>query len=385
MNVLSGDFWWKDIAGPQSFVKRVTDTLLEHRIPLLSVPADLPWRHSMRNAVAERLAESRPDLENYVYFIDAADDCSDNNIGEFLLWKFANRETASAYRPRAGRTIQAYLTIQGVLANKIIWVKGLAPEHVRVWMDFCRQFESCSLETGSFIIESQESVPSSLPELFCTVEFARFVTRYDAVLFNSLLMSESDLAPTKLRQGYISVAAAHLCEFDTELSEALLQDERWFQKDPLEMLKELAEEEPFVRRGERRGSTHVLALLREGYTAEIMQRLWTAQIQILFPVLELQRIWIIERLYVQLEAVLQSKSIEQFGQKVCYPEELEFGTLVFLMSKQHDNGDRWLYVHDATLRNAIPTLRDCRNLLAHRHQCCTPKQADFIFSFEEKR
>ncbi len=385
MSILSGDSWWKDIAGPQNFVKRVSEILLENCIPLLSIPADLPWRHSMRNTVVEKLAENHPDLPPDVFIIDAVDECPENNIGEFLLQKFANKEIASTYRPRSGKTVQAYLTMQGVLAKKIIWVKGLALEHVRAWIDFCRQFESCSLEAGIFIIESRDSVPASLPELFCTIEFVQFVTRYDVVLFNSLLMSENSLALTKLRQGYISVAAAHLCEFDAELSGALLQDERWFQKDPLEILKEVAEDEPFNTRGERRGNTHVLTLLRADRTKELMQRLWTAQIQILFPILELQRISIIGELYDQLKDILQNECIDQFSQRVYYPEELEFGTLTFLMSKRHDNGKRWLYVPDDRLRNIIFTLRDCRNLLAHRHQCCTPEQVDFILSVEEKR
>ena len=33
------------------------------------------------------------------------------------------------------------------------------------------------------------------------------------------------------------------------------------------------------------------------------------------------------------------------------------------------------------MRTAIHTLRDCRNLLAHRHQCCTPAQTEFILSY----
>lgn len=384
MNTFSGDFWWKDIAGPQNFVKRVTEILTEQHIPLLSVPADIPWRHSMRNAVVEKLAEIYPDLSLNVFIIDASDECPENNIGEFLLQKFADINVADAYRPRSGKTMQAYLAEQDVLTNKIIWVKGLESGHAKAWMDFCRQFNPCSLEAGTFIIESRDPVPVCLPEIFQPVEFVQFVSHYDAILFNNLLMSEKEPALTNLRQGYISVAAAHLCEFDAELSEALLQDERWFQTPPQEMLQELAEEEPFSRRGEKSGSRHILALLRAKRMPEITQRLWTAQIQVLFPILELQRLWIIEQFRPQLEHIVQTKHIEQFDQKLCSPDELELGTLVFLMAR-HDDGDRWLYIPDDRLRNAIFKLRDCRNLLAHRHQCCSPEDVDFILSFEEAR
>lgn len=384
MHSSSGDFWWKDIAGPQNFVKRVTEILTEQHIPLLSVPADIPWRHSMRNAVVERLVEFDPDLSLNVFIIDASDECPENSIGEFLLQKFADKDVADAYRPRSGKTVQAYLSAHKVLANKIIWVKGLEPSHLEAWMDFCRHFKPCSPEAGTFIIESRDLVPAHLPKIFQYVEFVQLVSHYDATLFNSLLMSEKEPALTNLRQGYISVAAAHLCEFDAELSAALLQDERWFQEAPQRMLQELAGEEPFSRRGERSGSRHILSLLRANRMAEVMQRLWTAQLQVLFPILELQRLWIIEQLRPQLENIVQRKHIEQFKQKISSPDELELGTLVHLMDKR-DDGTRWLDIPDGRLRNAIVKLRNCRNILAHRHQCCSPEDVDFILSFEESR
>lgn len=384
MHDSSDDFWWNDIAGPESFVKKVTDILLDRHVPLLLVPADIPWRHSMRNAVIERLTEIHTESCLEVFTIDALDECPENNIGEFLLQKFADRDTASAYRPRSGKTMQEYLTTQKVLTNKIIWVKGLSADQLQAWMDFCRQFETLSIENGIFIIENREPIPDSLPDIFQTVDFVQFVSHYDAMLFNSLLVSEKYSTLSRLRQGYISVAAAYLCEFDAELSESLLQQKEWFKKAPQDMLIELAKDETFIRRGERHGSPHVLTLLRENRITELSQRLWTAQIQVLFPILEMQRIKIIKRLYNKLQAILNTEVIEQFGQKVTTPYELEFGTLVFLMAKHDNSGNRCLYIPDETLRNAIINLRECRNLLAHRHQCCSPEQVDFILSFEEK-
>ncbi len=380
------EFWWKDITGPRAFVRKVTEDLLEGRIPLLYVPADLPWRHSMRNAVVDLLAERRSDLQPYVSIIDAADDCPGGNVGEFLLGKFADSDTASAYRVRSGMTLQQYLVRQGVLSDKIIWVKGLSPENLQAWLDFCRGFESCSLTSGTFIIESSASTRSPLPGLFSVVEFVDYVTRHDVMLFNAVMLADRELPMSRLRQDYVSVAAAYLCDFDAELSEALLLgDMRWFSTDPGEMLRELVQEEPFSRRGGSGKSPHVLFLLKEGREREVMQRLWRAQVQVLFPILEMQRVWLIEQFRGQLEELLKNEVIEQFGQRVCFPEELELGALVFLMARRSENGVRSLYVPDEFLRQAIRKLRDCRNLLAHRHQCCTPEQVEFILSFEERR
>ena len=51
------------------------------------------------------------------------------------------------------------------------------------------------------------------------------------------------------------------------------------------------------------------------------------------------------------------------------PVDVEFGTLVYLMAKIDDNGNRLIYVADRTLRDKIHFLRDCRNDLAHGTAC----------------
>ena len=54
------------------------------------------------------------------------------------------------------------------------------------------------------------------------------------------------------------------------------------------------------------------------------------------------------------------------------------------LSVRTPEGEREVYVPDEALRETVHSLRDARNLLAHRHQRCTPAQIDFILERESR-
>lgn len=380
-----GEFWWKNITGPQTFVRQVTDALGEERLPVLRIPADLPWRHDMRNTILEQLHEMLPDRKFYCRIIDAADECPDSDIGDFLLKAFSDEDIACSYRPRSGKSIQQYLIEHAVLANRLLWIKGLSPEQELQWIEFCRGFSSHGPSSGMFIIESRSSGVTPLFTDVEVIEFERVVSRYDVLLFNNILLAESEMPLSKLWKSYVATAAACLCDYDAELSSSFIEDGHWKERDPREILRHMSDWPEFSLRGSGDGASHILALLRHGDDVELMRRLWTAQIQMLFPLIELQRGWLIDKLSGKLRVILQDMIFEQFGQRVRDPKELELGSLVWLLSQKDIYGERLLYVPDEWMREAIYNLRECRNTLAHRHQCCTPDQVAFVLNFEEKR
>lgn len=376
----SDDFWWKNVTGPQAFVKNVADGLLDSKIILLQLPADLPWRRSMRNSVLDCYRESLYGKEPYIEAIDATDECSYGaDIGDHLLKRFADRDVASSYRSKSGKSIQEYLVTNKVLSNKILWIKGISPNEMSRWVDFCQKFPSPSIDNGMFIIENYTAESSIPQDKFCVIEFDRFISRHDVQLFNYFLLADCQDPMPRLWQNYVAVAAAHLCDFDAEFSESLIAHENWHNLDPREILRATAEKPNFALRGQDSGTNHPLACIRTGQEEELTRRLWAAQVQVLFPLIEVERIQIITAIYCDLLNILNTQEIMQFGQRVSDPKALELGTLVYLLALKDPNGRRILYVQDEAIRNAIFTLRDCRNLLAHQHQCCSPMQVEFIF------
>lgn len=376
MNLQAYEIWWKTITGPQSFVKRVVDTLLDYNMPLLNLPADLPWRHGMRNAVLDAFREASPDEEPYIETIDATDDCPEEEVGDFLLNRFASRDVASCYRPKSGDSIQQYLIKNKVLSNKILWIKGIKPEDVTRWINFCCDYHSLSLSSGLFIIENCSSGIPIMRGRFVNIDFTHFISHYDVQLFNRIMLSSQNIPLATSWQNYIAVAAANLCDFDAELSEALIQHQNWQDTDPLQALKIVAGLQKFAQRGTGCDTHHAISCLRQNRAEELNRRLWAAQIQVLFPIIERQRIDIVTQLEDDLHKILARCTIEQFKQRVKSAQEVELGTLAFLLTLQDQNGKRELYVPDDALRKKIYLLRDCRNKLAHHHQCCSPEQVD---------
>lgn len=144
---------------------------------------------------------------------------------------------------------------------------------------------------------------------------------------------------------------------------------RFKREEPISGLEKVLECGEFERRGADAGSKHILAICRNQDTEELKRRIWASQLQILFPIIEMKRTEIVTLLHDDIENCLSSHKVTQYGEVILDPVEVEFGTLVYMMAKIDDNGNRLLDVADRTLRDKIHFLRDCRNDLAHGSAC----------------
>lgn len=371
------DFWWKNVTGPQTFIRHTVNALCSGSSPVLQLPVELPWRYAMRTAFLEKIQETSSGFVPYFEAIDAADDCADRDIGDFLLERFASQKVASGYRSRSGLTVQQYLEKNDVLKGKLLWIKGIPATDICRWQAFCRGFKAPSLKNGCFVLEYRGELPSSFKDQAQALRLEDFVSRYDIQLFSSFLLASQENALPKPWQNYVATVLSHLCGIDAELCECLLRHENWRTEDPRELFQKEADARKTLRARAYAQSTDGI------HGEELTRRLWAAQIEILFPRIETMRIRIIENLYDELASALKIMPLKQFEQTVTCPEELEIGTIIFLMNQKLGAGyERLVHVPDENMRSTIHTLRECRNLLAHRHQCCSPEQTDFILSLD---
>ena len=360
------EFWWKDITGPQAFIRQTADALREGFSPVLELPVEIPWRHCMRSAFADRLRELSLGDMPYFETIDAADECGGRDIGDFLLHKYAARNVASAYRARTGATVQQYMRNNGVLKGRLLWIKGIPQADMARWCDFCRGFASTSLEDGCFVLECIGKAPAVADPLK-VLRLKDTVSRYDVQLFSAFQIASQESSVPKIWQDYAAAAASRLCGLDAELCEDLLQKEGWNAKDPLALFREASES---LSRGTGGPSPE-----------ELTQRLWEAQIEVLFPRIESLRIRIVDKLRGELARALRYHPQHQFGQLVTQPEGLEIGTIAYMMThRDRDNGyEPLISVPDERTYSLISTLWTCRNHLAHR-KCCSPQQVGLILT-----
>lgn len=366
------ELWWHSITGPHRAVTAVAEALLSNSTVILKVPADLPWRRPMRSAIAEHVRSISGSADTIITQLDVADECSPaDEPGRYLLGRFAKNDVFHSYREKSGVSIQDYMIRNGVLKDTIIWIKGVDSAQAAKWLKFCQGYKG-SIEDGLFVLEIHEQISLGGARNIQTVFFDTYVREYDLQVFNSFVLDEQNAYSDSWKK-YASAVAASLCKTDAEISELYLRLVDLQKDDPIAGIAALAALPDLARRGEDANSTHILSLWRRGDTAELERRVWEAQLQVLFPILEMLRTQIIDELREPLAACLREHPISQFGTPVTDPYDLEFGTLVWLMSKTDEYAMRYLYVPDEALRQRIRFLRDCRNYLAHT-SCCSVKQ-----------
>lgn len=367
------EFWWTNITGPSVVVSKVAMALLEGSSVILKVPSDLPWRHSMRSAIQSEFRDGSFSYDTIIELIDAYDDNSDRmDPGRFILHKYASDTIKHGYRDKSKISIQEYIRQMEVLKNRIIWVKGLTSNMASEWVGFCRGFMSKAPDEGLFVLEFKSDLFLKETKCMRSVDFNEYVTSYDLRLLNSFILNSQNKWSDAWKH-YISVAAAVVCDTDAEMSELLLRTVSFTDNTLIDGIKLIFESPEFCRRGRDASSEHVLKFYRNGDIAEIERCIWIAQVQTLFPIIELERIEIVKKFYVPIKMALRCEKVYQYGKVIIDPLEVELGTLCYLMAlKKHENL-YLLYISDEECRERIHFLYQCRNSLAHA-MCCIPEQ-----------
>lgn len=373
------ELWWSDIAGPHSVVEQVIAGLQDQRHVVLDVPADLPWRHQLRSEVDQCLRERTGVSVQEVDWADQGRDARD--IGTWLLHSYAAGPVADGYRKNSGRTIQQYIWQEGVLRERVLWIKGLDETTARRWQEFSRSYPGDLVTGGLFVLECHCPASLMLTRTQTMVRYEERVSRYDLQLFNSILLEQSErgCALNEPWRRYAAAVCAELCREDAELSHRLLEDTDFPRESPLDRLRALAQDEDFARRGRQAGSGHVLRLVRDEKTDALEQRVWTAQLQVAFPLIEMERVRYIQLLENQIADLLTKEAVEQYGQRITNPLDIELGTLCYYINQWRPEKKSYaICVPCAEIRHRLYSLRQRRNELAHVI-CCDPQQLGEIF------
>jgi hypothetical protein len=106
-----------------------------------------------------------------------------------------------------------------------------------------------------------------------------------------------------------------------------------------------------------------LTYARAGESAELEKRLWKAQVQTLFPLIEMERLSIVEYYKDLLSDTLSHSYVEQYKARITDPVDLELGTFCYLLTVNSVSLD------NLAARERIFFLHECRNRLAHAHYC----------------
>lgn len=366
------EFWWNNVTGPRALMTKVVDSLLDKNMVVLIVPDDLPWRHDMRNAIEIAFKQRAPVSNMTILQIDAVDEWpSDVEPGRYLLKRFASAEVYKAYREKAGVTLQKYMRQNAVLKNTIVWVKGLDATQAECWVKFCKEYVPPSMEDGLIVLEIRGDSSFTDMRKVRIGRLTDFVSSYDLQLFNSFVLDDHP-SYSETWKRYVSTLAAQLCDTDAEVSEKLISITDFQTDEPLNGVGQVANLIEFERRG-RRDSRHILACYRDRAIGEIQNRIWSAQVQTLFPLIEFERMDIVSSLSGEIQKMLDTHVIYQYNKRLTDPLDMELGTLVYHFSHRSDDYNYYIYIPDEAVRNRIRFLHECRNVLAHS-DCLSVKQ-----------
>lgn len=372
------EIWWNSVAGPSEVVNEVNLVLLSTHNVILRVPRDLPWRHEMRDAIRELVQRSSGISDLSVCVIDVKDDLEDRLTPEEVLMKrCGHNDDWKLYRPGAG-SVCNYMLRKQVLLNKIVWIKGIPTfDEYKRWKSFCSKWKSPSIKDGLIVIES--SWPDIHPEgTFRVVDYEAHVNYYSVQLFNGLILDDEYFERSSyLQKRYVAAIASHLCGMDVEVAEYLVRNYDLITEDPIKSIQGVSTSDIFIKRGNGDTEDHVLLLCRENKTAELGKRIWEAQLETLFPIIEQERLEIIASLRGELEELIGANAIQQYNADVSNVEDIELGTMVYLMADIHDRGGSVLEIDSPDIRNRIRNLRILRNNLAH-HSVCSTEQVRWL-------
>ena len=365
------EFWWANITGAHLVLSKIVEALTENCTVIIDIPVDLPWRHQMRSSAEDEFRKLSGISDTIIEVVDATDDVPvDVAPGRFLLDRFAqNKEVRNGYRERSQRSIQEYIIENTVLKNRIIWVKGMLNSQISDWLSFCRDYNSNNEENGLFVLEIQGGVHKQDNNMR-SIRLLECISNYDVQLFSSFIVEEKSALSNVWRR-YLSTATAIICDIDAEIASHLLEIIDPKKQSPLDIIMEMASWQEYSVRGADDESNHIFMHCRNNNKKELEQRLWKAQVQVLFPLIEMERIKIIESYYRELQTTIEQKHIEQYGEKITKPIQLELGTLCFLMN-------RYSCIRDKDARERISFLHKCRNHLAHAHCCSTSEVCELL-------
>ena len=282
------DFWWESITGSRNLTMKVARTLQAKGIVCLAVPDDLPWRNEMRGCIENEMHQL-PEMEDYyVDLIDVEDECADiDDIGRYLLERYATPSIAAGFRRR--ETIQKYLRDNHVLDNRILWVKGMGLDQETKWVQFCRDYIPGRAPEGRFVLEVRWLRGELERKNFAVIRFESMVNHHDLSLFNSIFVDRECSRYSPIWQQYIAVLCAQLCNTDAETSYALMMACDFMMQEPIEGIRKVADDGAYRRRGES-NNQHILNALRSEDLDRINILIWKAQLQVLFPLIEMERV-----------------------------------------------------------------------------------------------
>lgn len=343
------DAWWDYVTGPSRLVAEVASFLHTGKSVFLS--AHIPFCDTFFKRVADALRVTN----NALLFDDVIDTKEDP--GMCLIERFNLRADY-----RSHDTSAEFLKRSGALKNRLLPVV-VEREGADRWLDFIRSYRSTSLREGLFLLKTDDGVSATSIKCLRVLEYYKFVSEYDSLLFAGLIADKSALNVGEKR--YMSALSVSLFDKNAEAIADFI-DKYKIDSCPLDVLPQGAFSDE-----------------------ESAYKLWNAQVQELFPLIMRETREFIDTWRTQIEETIRHIRKERdypnslfpqgllnsYKEPIESPDDIELATIFFLMrnKRRNESGcetyDYLLYIPDELARERIKLLYEMRNSIAHGKFC----------------
>lgn len=370
--LMPGSLWWEQIAGPSRLTAALEASLAEGHGVICEISSALSYRSVFRDNISHWASTMNVAAEQV-----ECDDYRGENIEGYLIKKLFPSQV-NAYSRRQS---PLYMKNNRLLDGRLLWIRRVPAEYTKQWIQYISSYRSRDMLHGLFVMEVIQT-DSQMKKAASNLRFLSvfdYITKADLRLFVSISAEKLLEASDGIRQ-YVVELITDVCVADAELAYQLLEIPEWYFDDPCSALVKLYQDEyADSPRGEE--AWHPFALIRCGRLMDLNKRIWTAQIRIGYPKIEMERCRFIQTRYDELTDALNTRYCDidendgryfcdNEGNRYTDPYDMEVGMICKLTGLiRADDGMRLFYIPDTEIRERLYLLRDCRNHLAHLEIC----------------
>ena len=195
------------------------------------------------------------------------------------------------------------------------------------------------------------------------INYEKEIEHYDNYLFN--MLAASSLKESELFKRYLAEAVSIMLPDDVELSSVCIGYGREFLNSPIQVIRNIVESE-----SRSDGSRFVI----ETEENDMQERLWEAQIKVIFPLVEKHRNAIVQKYQKNIQALLPIQTA--YGEVFEEAGDVELGVISYLAA----SGKIQMTYEDSC---KVAVLKQARNVLAHIGTL-SQEQVDEIFGLGVK-
>lgn len=351
--------WWESITGPKQAIESILYIMGENKIPVITSSFQIPYEDNFYDTALEQLREKNENNDIELIKLCASEYNNTEKLETFFLKELVSKNTFDEYRSNID--LEKFMIEKNISNNKLIWIYNVPTDMIDVWIAFVAKFSKKLLAECSIVLQLsyKEYIPKK--ESIKHLNLNDYITHHDLQLFSNMMLGINNVALNGLKRNYYATLIAHLTQQNAELAFYLIENKEFYEKETLEFIPNIVSDyyEPFVE-----GSQYdlgLLAIVNYDKVDEIIKRIWTAQLEVFFPLIQMRTKDIIKICFDDLNDLIKRENITQFGEKLNQPQDVELGTLFYLSPR----------IESITkeLLTEISFLKCCRNKLAHGEIC----------------